>query len=65
MDPVKRLEIQATSSLTPEQLEVHALFDLAGVQLNNSTFKALWTLVSLNIPTSDIINILEDIAKKK
>jgi len=51
--------------LTPEQLEVHALFDLAGVQMTNSTFKALWTLVSLNIPTSDIINILQDIAKKK
>jgi len=64
MESVQRLQINATSSLTPEQLEVFALFQLMGVQITNSNFKALWTLVEMNIPIADIMNLLQDIAKQ-
>lgn len=64
MESVQRLHINATSSLTPEQLEVFALFQLMGVQMTNSNFKALWSLVEMNVPVADIMNLLKDIAKQ-
>lgn len=64
MESVQRLQINATSSLTPEQLEVFSLFQLMGVQMTNSNFKALWSLVEMNIPVADIMNLLQDIAKQ-
>jgi len=64
MESVQRLQVTATSSLTPEQLEIFALFQLMGVQMTNSNFKALWTLVEMNIPTADIMSLLQDISKQ-
>lgn len=64
MESVQRLQINATSSLTPEQLEVFSLFQLMGVQMTNSNFKVLWSLVEMNIPVADIMNLLQDIAKQ-
>jgi len=60
----RRLEILASSSLTPAQLEVFALFELLGIQIENKTFQALWKLVEMNVPTPVIMDILND-AKKQ
>jgi len=56
------MEFEVRSGLSPEQLQVCALYQLAGVTLDENTFKALWKLVSLHIPASTILCLLKDIA---
>jgi len=59
-----RIEIRATSSLSPAQLEVYALFELMGVHMDNKVFQAIWRLVEMNVPTSVIMDILRDAARQ-
>merc|ERR1712215_332026 len=50
-------EFMATSTLTRTQLEVFTLFQMVGVNISNEKFQALWKLVSLNVPTSYIVDL--------
>jgi len=59
----KRMQLTATSSLSAPELEVYALFSMLGVNMDNTTFKAIWRLVQLNVPTPVIMNILRDTHK--
>jgi len=63
MEPHKQhYEFTATSSLTQQQLEVFTLYQMVGVNITNEKFQALWKLVSLNVPTSYIVDLLRDIS---
>ena len=63
MEPHKEsYELSASSSLSQEQLEVYRLYQMCGVTMSNEKFNAIWKLVSLNIPTSYIMDLLRDVA---
>jgi len=63
MEPHKQTcEFLASSSLTKEQMEVFRLYQMCGVNMSNEKFQAVWKLVSLNIPTSYIMDLLRDIS---
>lgn len=57
-------ELTAASSLSSHQLEVYRLYQMCGVSMTNDKFKAIWQLVSLNIPTSYIMDLLRDISQQ-
>ena len=69
----QHLQFEASSTLTPQQMEVLRLYQLCGIDLSNekfqvsfaivssvfkTLFQALWQLVSLRVPTSNIIKLL-------
>lgn len=59
---MQHYEFTASSSLSKDQLEVFALYQMVGLNVSNDKFQALWKLVSLNVPTSYIIDLLRDLS---
>jgi len=59
----QQLQLEASSSLTPQQMEVRRLYTLSGIDISNDKFQALWELVTLRVPTHNIIKLLKEAAK--
>ena len=74
----QHIQLEASSTLNPQQMEVLRLYQLCGIDISNekfqvsfsvfnlvckTLFQALWQLVTMRVPTSDIVKLLIEISK--